>query len=350
MVLVAAAFLLPERAFADHVILRNGDRLTGTITSEAPAAIVVRTVLAGTVSLQRSDIASIARDDVPTSDADSGAGSHWSGAIAGGIDLSRGNSPSTNLAANTRLTRVTPHSKLDMFGGTAFSSSGAGETRVTNIQSARGGVRYDHDLASQFFAFGFGDLENDQLQLLDVRSVVGGGLGLHLIKNRSSQLNVSAGLSLAHDAYASESVVEVSEPAPAGQGQGQGRGQTTAPGLQRRRNGIPPSVVRTSSIRNVGELAIGQDWWRQLNDTISINERVGFFPAVGDFSDYRVSFDSWLGVQLNTWLQWNVMISDRFLNIPPAGGAVQNDLYVSTGVGITFGGGAAGAYGGTDRR
>jgi hypothetical protein len=130
---------------------------------------------------------------------------------------------------------------------------------------------------------------------------------------------------------------------------GHGRGLATAPG-QSDRDGTPPSLVRTSLHRRVGEWFAGQDLWQQVTSGVDVNERLDFFAAAGDAADYRVSFDLGVGVQLNGWLQWNVDVTDRYLHIPPAGGAVQNDLFVSTGMGISFGRGAEGAYTGANAR
>ena len=94
---------------------------------------------------------------------------------------------------------------------------------------------------------------------------------------------------------------------------------------------------------------MGQDATHQLSNTISITEGLNWFAAIGDWQDFRVSFDLSLSAQLSGWLQWNLTITDRFLNIPPAGGAVQNDTFVSTGLGITFGSGG-GTYTGADTR
>jgi hypothetical protein len=108
--------------------------------------------------------------------------------------------------------------------------------------------------------------------------------------------------------------------------------------------------VRTSLSRNVGEFLIGQDLSHQLSDRVSLSEDLSLFPAIGDLQDYRVSFDFSLWAQLNQWLQWHVTVADRYLRIPPSGGAVQNDTFVSTGLGITFGHGDSGAYTGADGR
>jgi hypothetical protein len=133
---------------------------------------------------------------------------------------------------------------------------------------------------------------------------------------------------------------------PPGQG-GTPPGQS---GIKPSRGGTPPTIVRTSLSRNVGEFLVGQDVTHQLSDTVNLSERFTVFPAFGDTQDYRVSFDLSLSAQLNGWLQWNFTGADRYLHIPPAGGAVQNDVFISTGLGITFGHGDGGGYTGSDSR
>jgi len=192
---------------------------------------------------------------------------------------------------------------------------------------------------------------------------------VHAIRTRSTLLNVTAGASFAHDAYAdlgalagmlstptsatplgSSGTTQPGNAASGPSGSAQGQGLATAPGQNRGRNGTPPSVVRTSLRRNVAEFMIGQDLWQQLNDAVSVTERLSVFPAVADLADYRLSFDTTLGVQIHSWLHWYATVADRYLRIPPAGGAVRNDLFVSTGFGVTFGGGAGSYQGGDGRR
>ena len=109
-------------------------------------------------------------------------------------------------------------------------------------------------------------------------------------------------------------------------------------------------MVRTSLTRIVKEWTAGVDAWHAFNSAVSLTQRVALFAATDQLSDYRVSFDLSLNTQLTRWLQWNLNVSDRYLNIPPAGGAVQNDVFVSTGLGVTFGGGEREAYVGSGSR
>jgi hypothetical protein len=252
-----------------------------------------------------------------------------------------------------------------MFGAHLSDSVGSGADAVTTARATRGGMRYDHDLQKTLYGFGFFDAENDLLQLLDLRTVGGGGAGAHLLKNDATQLNLFAGASYAHDAYSAGDTTTSSTttttttttttggppaatPGKGGTPPGQGG---TPPGQTRvTRGGTPPTVVRSSLSRNVGELLVGQDLTHQLSGSMGISEAMTVFPALGNVADYRVSFDFSLWAQLNGWLQWNASVADRYLHIPPAGGAVQNDTFVWTGLGITFGRGESGAYTGADGR
>jgi hypothetical protein len=250
-----------------------------------------------------------------------------------------------------------------LFGTSLFSAIGSGADAVTTVRATHAGLRYDHDVLDRLYGFAFGDAENDPLQLLGFRTVLGGGAGAHLLKTGFTQFNVFGGVSYARDSY---TAVTATTPTPttittstSGPPVTPGKGGTppgqggTPPGqtrVQITRGGTPPSIVRTSLSRHVGEFLIGHDLSHQLSGNVGLTEALTVFPAMGALHDYRVSFDFSLWAQLNGWLQWNATVADRYLNIPPAGGAVQNDTYVSTGLGISFGHGDKGAYTGADGR
>jgi putative salt-induced outer membrane protein len=371
-------------ARADHVVLTNHDALTGTIASVSKTDVALNTDLAGRVAVKWASVSALTtvallHVTLPTGQTIDGvpavadgrfalrqangatvpvdletvrgielsAALHeatWHGALNAGVDVSRGNTETATVSTNGAATRLGHADRFGLFGTYLFSSVGSGGNAVTTARASRGGMRYDHDVLGRLFGFGFGDVENDPLQLLDLRIVGGGGAGAHLVKTDDTQFNLFAGVSYASDSYAaatSTTTTTTTTPVtnPAGK---------VVPGLSR--GGSPPNVVRTSLSRQVGEWLIGQDFSRQLADNVSLTEGLTIYPAIGDSQDYRVSFDLSLSAQINGWLQWNVNVADRYLNIPPAGGAVQNDTFVSTGLGITFGNGANGAYTGADGR
>ena len=372
-------------ARADHVVLTNHDALTGTVASVSKTDVALNTELAGRVVVKWTSVSALTTTSLlhvtlPTGQTIDGVPAvadrrfalrqangatvpvdletvrgielstavreaTWHGALNAGVDVSRGNAETVTVSTNGTTTRLGHADRFGLFGTYLFSSVGSGANVVTTARASRGGLRYDHDVLGRMFGFGFGDVENDPLQLLDLRVVGGGGAGAHVVKTDDTQFNLFAGVSYASDSYAAAASTTTTTTTatpvtnPAGK---------VVPGLSR--GGSAPNVVRTSLSRHVGEWLIGQDFIHQLSDNMNLTEGLSIYPAIGDPHDYRVSFDLSLSAQINGWLQWNVNVADRYLNIPPAGGAVQNDTFISTGLGITFGNGANGAYTGSDGR
>jgi hypothetical protein len=398
---------MPGWARADQVVLKNGDKVTGRIEAVSKSELVLETELAGRTVIKWSSVASVTtttsvrgrlsngqvvdgtlvvsdgrvsirQANGTTAPVDfagvtsfglAGAtpgGPAWHAALTAGLDLSRGNSETMTIATNDVATRIGPHDKVALFGTYLFSSVGDGANAVTTARTVRGGGRYDHDVVGALYGFGFADAENDPLQLLDYRVVGGGGLGAHAYRTDTSQFNVFAGVSYAKDSYEAVTTTTTTTTTTTGSGTTSPGQSSTSPGqagtagqsgsapgqtkIQPTRSGTPPPVVNTTLSRSVGEVLAGQDLFHQLSDSVSLNEALTFYTAVNNTSDYRISFDLSLSAQLNGWLQWNLNVADRYLNIPPTGGAVQNDAYISTGLGITFGAGANGAYRGADGR
>ena len=56
-----------------------------------------------------------------------------------------------------------------------------------------GGYRIDRDLAPKLFVFGTADFDYDKFLSLDLRSVLGGGLGFHAWKSKNGFFDVGAG-------------------------------------------------------------------------------------------------------------------------------------------------------------
>jgi hypothetical protein len=361
---------LTAPAYADHVTLRNGDGLTGHIATTSSTELIIDTDLAGRVTLQWSAVSRVtpaaavpagvtlgSATPPPTSTSPTG----WEGSLNAGVDVSRGNTENRGISINTTMTRLGAHDRIGLFGTHLSSSAGSGVDALTTARATRGGMRYDHDLVGRLFGFGFFDAENDLLQLLDLRTVGGGGAGAHLFKSGSTQMNGFGGVSYARDAYTAvttEATTTTTTPTTGGPitttpgkgGTPPGQGGTPPGQTRVSRGGTPPAVVRSSLSRNVGEFLIGEDLTHQWSGNLGISQGFTIYPAVGDVADYRMSFDFSLWAQLNGWLQWNASIADRYLHIPPAGGAVQNDTFVWTGLGITFGRGNGATYTGADGR
>ena len=245
-------FLFPMALFADQIVLTNGDRLTGVIETSDGKTLVIKTEFAGEVTVQWSavqDITSSQNMHVVLNDGKTLAGKittsdgnlqcrygecgtvtepkasvsklmgeaqqaayektlhpglleGWQGGANVGFGLTRGNSETKNLALAFTADRKTLHDKLSLYTNSIYATNDAlGATPSTTANAVQGGARYDHDFTPRLFGYVGADFQTDALQTLDLRSVFGGGLGWHAIKNDRTTLDLLAGLDYTREKY-----------------------------------------------------------------------------------------------------------------------------------------------------
>jgi putative salt-induced outer membrane protein len=171
----------------------------------------------------------------------------------------------------------------------------------TTAHAIQGGARLDFNLTPRTFVFGLADFGYDEFQHLDLRSVFGGGLGVHLIKNTSTTLDVFGGGDYHREKFSPN----------------------------------PPLVV-TGVTRNTAEVLVGEELSWKMNQRISLNERFSAFPNMSDIGQYRFQFDASAAAKLKNWLSWQITFSDRYLS-NPLPGLKSNDQLLSTGLRLNFG-------------
>jgi len=335
--------LLSHFAIADQVVLKNGDRITGTIVKSDGKSLTLKSEFAGTVDIPMEAIVQISSDQqlhvvtkegqtlvgLLSADANKleirsadrgtvslvkdsvvavrsndeqaawermqhpGLGQLWAGAFDAGLSLTQGNAETSafNLAFNAA--RATTRDKISLYATSLYArNSTTGESLVT-ANAKRGGGRYDYNITSRSFAFGFGDLEADDFQKLDLRVNTGGGLGWHAVKAERLTLDFFGGGSVNREYFAT--------------------------GLR-----------RTS-----GDLVAGNELTVKLNSRTLWKEKTVFFPNMSERGEYRIAFDTSLSTALSRWLSWQLSLSDRYLS-NPVFGTKSNDVILSTGLRVTF--------------
>jgi putative salt-induced outer membrane protein YdiY len=344
---VIVAFLAPA-AMADQIILSNGDRLTGSIIESDGTTIVVRSEFIGTVRISMDAVdrfssdqslhltlqdnqtivgtVSPAGDSVEVRTADAGVvtfprqsirvirsqegqalyqteldrlrnpdlGDLWNGSTDVGFSLTRGNADTTTLSLGMNAARATTRDKISTYVTSLYAKNTLFGTSLTTANSIRGGARYDVNITDRAFTFGLGDLEFDEFQKLDLRAVVGGGLGWHVSKTERTTFDIFGGGALTKDYFST-------------------------------------GLKRTS-----GEIMAGQEWSYTLGARTSFKERAVIFPNLSETGEYRLNFDASLLTNLNTWLGWHITLSDRYLS-NPIPGTRKNDTLLTTGLRVTFG-------------
>jgi putative salt-induced outer membrane protein len=344
MVLVTAV-----PALADQVSLRNGDRLTGTIVQSDGKTLVLHTEYAGDVTVKWDSVKGIesseplrvqmpngktvigpvsTTDDtvkVATSSGEVAApvGSvkglsqqaayekmeknsilqGWKGGVNAGFSLTGGNSETKNLAIGFLAARQTLKSKLGMYANTVYATSTTTVVTInpftntkftsTTANTEAGGIRYDHDLNPKTFAFAAADFFADALQGLNLRSVFGGGLGYHAIKNDNTTLDFLGGLNYTRESY-------------------------------------------TTLQRNLVALTLGEELMHKLGKSTVLNQNLYLFPDLNSLGDYRGTFNFASVTKISKRFGWQNSFSDVYVTNPPVG-KKQNDVILTTGLNLAFG-------------
>ena len=353
-------FVSPGKA--DQVTLKNGDRLTGTIvkTDDAGKTLLVKTDLAGDVTLAFDAVTAIVSSEplhltladgrvivgrVSTSDdklevATANAGEvstpreavkairndaeqaeydklqhpglldFWSGLVDFGLSITEGNSSTTALSLAGKASRVVPKNKLTLYYAQVYSKDSRVSPALVTANAIHGGVRDEISLTPKVYAFAFTDFDSDELQNLNIRNVLGGGLGYHLINTKNTQFDVFGGGSFDQEYF---SAYTTANPAPP-----------------------PLTVAVPAESRHFAEVVLGESLSSKLNARTTVSEQVSFFPNLSSLGNYRVTVDANAATKIKAWLSWQVTFSDRYISDPPLG-LKGNDLLLSTGLRLTFG-------------
>ncbi len=347
--LLIIAFTVP--ALADQVTLKNGDRLTGSITKSDGKALVIKTDYAGDVTVKFDAIQAITSTgdlNVVLSDGKTAVGpvstsgdnvviatrsagpveapkssvatlrspaeqaAHekslhpgwaegWNGGLNLGFALTRGNSETKNLNIAFTATRKGFRDKLGLYTNSIYATNDLSTASPhTTANAIGGGARYDRDFTARMFGFVNGDFYHDELQSLDLRSIFGGGIGLHAIKSDATTLDLLAGVNYTHESYS-----------------------------------VPFNGVSGDKTRSLAGLTLGDEFMHKLSKSSVITQTLYFYPDLTNTGEYRGTFNFGTVTKINKWLGWQNSFGDVYVSAPPAG-KKKNDILFSTGLNFSF--------------
>ncbi|WP_348262636.1 DUF481 domain-containing protein [Telmatobacter sp. DSM 110680] len=340
-ILTLLIFLCISNLYADTVVLKNGDRLTGTALKLEAGKLTFKTAYADPIALAWDQVASLTVTQAlvlpwkkgnlsvtsieraengltvttssgpstldPTevtvlrSPADQAVyeaslnpswGHAWTGAVNVSLALARGNSDTATFGAGFVAARQTRNDKTSLYADTLYSKN-AHAVPSTSANTTAGGLRYDHNLKPRIFAFGTGDFSTNALQNLDLRSILGGGLGWHAIKSPQQSLDILAGLVWTHEKY---------------------------------------SPTPTNSF---AALDLGEQYTRKLGTRSLFTEQAFLYPDLSQTGQFQLSVDSTFSTKLGKIFNWQTTFSDRYTSFPPTG-TLGNDVILTTGLGLTL--------------
>ncbi len=239
---IATLLALLQTTWADQVVMKNGDRVSGAIVKKDGKSITIKTDQFGLLTAAWDQVESI-RTDKPVNvvlqdgriasgtletaggrvdlkgaqgslsvapaevaairNADEqrayerllkpGWGQLWAGTASLGFAGTSGNAKTLTFSTGVNAARVTNTDKASLYFNAIKASALVNGKNADTAQAIRGGLGYDHNLTSRLFVNIFNDYEYDRFQNLDLRFVLGGGLGFHAIKTERSRLDLLGG-------------------------------------------------------------------------------------------------------------------------------------------------------------
>jgi putative salt-induced outer membrane protein YdiY len=156
----------------------------------------------------------------------------------------------------------------------------------------RAGAQYDRDLNERTFGFGALDFERNKLIDLDLRSVVAGGLGYHIVKREGLTFDVSSGPAYNREQY-------------------------------------------TTETREAMEWLFAEESTHALTPAVSFKQRLAYYANLEDGGEYRTVFDA--GLVLKVTDRWNATATlNHRHQSNPLPGVEENDLLFVTGLQYVF--------------
>jgi len=328
---------------AAQVTLKNGDRLTGSIVSLTDKKLTVHTDYAGDVTIDWAAVTQFTSDQtmvvtksnkqvvtgtvntedsnvvvgttsgtqtIPQSDvavirsqADQAAYEKslhpslledWTGGGNFGFALARGNSDTTNLALGFNADRKTTTDEWNIVAASLYTTSTASNVTTTTANTFGGSLTYSHNIIPRLFGFGMFSGLYDDLQGLNERLSPNGGLGYHVIASKTTTLDVLGGIGYTYENYVD------------------------------------------GTINNYIDATIGEILTHSFTANTTMTENLYFYPYLNDGGNYRGVGNFGLASKFYKALTWNLNFNDIY-NSKPIPGKKDNDLILTTGLGISFG-------------
>jgi putative salt-induced outer membrane protein len=363
-VCIAVGLLCPA-LFADTISLKNGDRLTGTIVKSDGKTLVIKTESAGDITVQwaaidtinstqplhvgiaggqmvdgpvatkdgqiqvtttTAGVVSTSKDSVQVirSDAEQAAYDaaierlrhphlvdFWSGNLDTGLSVTRGNSSTISYTLGGRAVRATDRDKITVYTTAVYGKTETTTPSQVTAHQITGGVRGDINFSDRWFAFAATDFNSNELQHLNLQNVIDGGFGIHVIKTKNTQFDISGGAGYNQEYFGSYPGVN---PTP------------------------PPATITIAAVTQTNaEATVGEEFDTKIGSRSTFTETFIYYPNFTGASGYRDTFNTVFSTAISKWLGWQFNLSNNYLSNPPDG-IKKNDLLISTGLRLTFGG------------
>ena len=320
-------------AAADQVVLKNGDKLDGHIVTLDAGKLTINVLGLGDVKVDTGQIVTFSTDgpvDLRLSDGTAakrkvdavpGGGVEiegglaanqrvgiaevaqvnppepaWTGSVAAGALLIRGNSDTDSLSLSVNLAHKTQQDDISvaasyLYGRTRDHTTGVVTTTAENWQVD---ARYDYNFTKRFYGFLDGQVRKDRVADLDLRVVPSGGVGYRFFEQPDFTLAGEAGLAWVYEKYT---------------------------------NG--------THTREDVSLHLAYHVTKKFNDEVSAFHDLEYLPSVERSRNYIVNTDVGLRAQLTKHLFGEAKITLDY-DSEPAKGSLKNNVYYAVNLGYNL--------------
>lgn len=283
-------FLLTP-AFADVIVLKNGDRLTVEKTEEEGGYVRAKHASLGDIVLPKSEVASITKEgeapkkeDIKT--APKKGEIIYDRRLAAGYEAQRGNSRTDNFHGEylwNRNRRWIDEWTLKGSGTQDYAM----RKKVTQKYDST--VRYAWSITQRLYNFYRIQGEHDRFENIDLRLTPTAGLGYWLLDTEKTKLMGETGL------------------------------------------GYEYEFRRGAKDEGAPILHLREAFSHKLAENIEFGEEIFYFPKLNNFDDYRIQGETFLRFILTKHLAFKLKAADQYRSVPIAG-KKKNDLTFTSSI------------------
>ena len=251
IVAILAITIIGPWSWGDEVMLKNGDRLTGKITTDG-SNLTVDTGTAGKITIDLKNVKTFSTGtpiDVTLNDGtrvhgrvDSGPDGQvtlapdngptrvvafsdlkavnpppvkWVGNILIGGLLVRGNTDADSLNAAINVSRRGDHDRITFGAQYIFArTKNPGQSKQETADDLQGTVKYDYFFTPKLYGYGVVDAEHDVIAKVDLRLAPGIGVGYQWIDTKALSFNTEGGIGWLYRLYAHDGHTSSVDAAP----------------------------------------------------------------------------------------------------------------------------------------
>ena len=334
---LAVLMLLAQSGYADEIVLKNGDRLTGKIVHLVNGKLVLKSDAAGEVTVELSNIQTFSSAEPVTVNLKDGTGftqkvlsaeagrfsvqgaedlkaqqfivadivsinpppkpiPKWTGDISVGVTSTHGNTKMERVSANANFSKRTEKDRTTISTDYAKAEqedpdTGEDET-IEDWWRAKG--KYDYFFSKKMYGYVDGRYEKDAIAELDRRTIIGLGAGYQWIESENMNFSSDFGLASLYEKYDNQ----------------------------------------TDSNSEIS-LQLGYNYDKKLRKNIKFVHDLTYYPAIDKFSDYYLTTTA--GVRAD-FTEMFFATAKAILNYDatPAIGAHKTDVKYFLGLGYRF--------------